>query len=109
MSADSEYRGFLEKLQHETGAEAFDISDAFREAKTILGKELRDLADVEERRRRSPWVHGGAIDAPHKRSQEALGALTPEKRRLVEGIIQELRDTNWQAPPDLTNFMPRFR
>ena len=108
MNADSEYKEFLEQLQQERHADRWDVSEAFREAKEILGKELRDLADVQERRRRSPWVHGLALDAPHKRTQEALAALAPERRKLVDAIMQELRDTNWQASPDPMDFMRRL-
>ena len=108
MGADLEYKEFLERLQQEAHADQGEVSEAFREAKKILGKELRDLADVQERRRRSPWVHGDALNAPHKRTLEALAALAPVTRELVDAIMQQLRDTNWQAPPDPMDLMPRF-
>ena len=106
MPSDSEYEEFLQELQEKAHADSAEVSLAFTQAKEILGKELRDTADVQERRRRSPWVHGYALNAPAKRTEEALDALAPRRRELVVVIMQVLRDTNWPPPlPDPLSFI----
>ena len=108
---DSAYKEFLARLQEEHGAHRADVFLAFSDAKKILGQEIRELAGLRLRRRRSPWAMSSRAEpAVVERTLQTVQALASERRVLFAAIIDELRRTEWCAPdPDPLGLLGRRR